>query len=150
MMQKGDGVHKMGSSLHLLLTMALNLLPALSPCQGFAATDLREANKASTPEDLQEIGKHLNNPMSSIWNITTQSNMTFLKGNLSPSYRGEFTFNFQPALPIPLTSQWNLIPRPVIPFLSTPYIRGVDTASYAGLEPHRRHGGYGLRHLPLP
>jgi hypothetical protein len=77
-------------------------------------------------KDLTEIGKQLNNPISSIWNITTQSNMYFEKGNLSPSYRGQFVFNFQPVLPIPLTKDWNLIPRPVIPVIGTPYIRGVD------------------------
>jgi hypothetical protein len=77
-------------------------------------------------KDLTEVGKQLNNPISSIWNITTQSNMYFLKGNLSPSYRGQFVFNFQPVLPIPLTKDWNLIPRPVIPVIGTPYIRGVD------------------------
>jgi hypothetical protein len=115
--------------LHLLLMLALSLLLALSPARGLATTDDKEAAgpEAGDKQDLQEIGKQLNNPVSSIWNITTQSNMTFLKGNLSPSYRGQFTFNFQPVLPIPLTKEWNLIPRPVIPFLSTPYIRGVNT-----------------------
>ena len=114
------GMVKLGAIL------ALGLLLAGGPGGGLAAIDLTEADKASTAEDLQEVGKQLNNPVSSIWNITTQSNMTFLKGNLSPSYRGQFTFNFQPVLPIPLTKEWNLIPRPVIPFLSTPYIRGLD------------------------
>jgi hypothetical protein len=92
-------------------------------------------------KDLTEIGKQLNNPVSSIWNITTQSNMYFEKGNLSSAYRGQFVFNFQPVLPIPLTNDWNLIPRPVIPFLSNPYIRGVDTAT--GSLDWSRTGGMG-------
>ena len=54
-------------------------------------------------QDLVELGKQLNNPISSVWNITTQSNMYFYKGDLSPAYRGQFVFNFQPVLPIPLT-----------------------------------------------
>ncbi len=48
-------------------------------------------------------GQQLNNPLSSIWNITTQSDKYFEKGNLSSAYRGQFVFNFQPVLPIPLT-----------------------------------------------
>lgn len=60
--------------------------------------------------DLQELGKQLNNPVSSVWNITTQSNMYFYKGDLSPAYRGQFVFNFQPVMPIPLTQTGPLFP----------------------------------------
>jgi hypothetical protein len=108
---------------------------------GLATTDPREAASASKAEDLQEIGKQLNNPVSSIWNITTQSNMIFLKGELSPAYRGQFTFNFQPVLPIPLTSNWNLIPRPVIPLLTSPFISGFNFR--AGEAEWSRSGGIG-------
>lgn len=109
-----------------ILVLALGLWLASSPISALATVDLNKASQADTKEDLQEVGKQLNNPVSSIWNITTQSNMTFLKGELSPAYRGQFTFNFQPVLPIPLTSKWNLIPRPVIPLLTSPYISGVN------------------------
>jgi hypothetical protein len=78
---------------------------------------------------LQEVAKQLNNPVSSVWNITTQSNMYFLKGDLSPAYRGQFVFNFQPVIPLPLTREWNLIVRPVFSVLSNPYITGVEPAT---------------------
>ncbi len=136
----------------LLALLTATFLLAGGPGRGFTATEDREPGAPASDEkqDIQEIGKQLNNPVSSIWNITTQSNLTFFKGNLSPSYRGQFTFNFQPVLPIPLTKDWNLIPRPVIPFLSTPYIRGGEYQYRdARLEPHRRHGGYGFCHLSL-
>jgi len=121
----------MGNLFSLALALALGFLIALGPGHGFAATGTKDpaATEAEKPQGLEEVGKQLNNPVSSIWNITTQSNMYFEKGNLSSAYRGQFVFNFQPVLPIPLTSDWNLIPRPVIPFLSNPYIRGVDTAT---------------------
>jgi len=122
-------MRKRTSSIPVVVALALSLLLAGGVTRGLAAIDPKEASNASTPEDLQEVGKQLNNPISSIWNITTQSNMYFEKGNLSSAYRGQFVFNFQPVLPIPLTQDWNLIPRPVIPFLSNPYIRGVDTAT---------------------
>jgi hypothetical protein len=132
---------KRRSSLYLIAALALGALVAGGATPGLATTDLREASEASKPEDLQEVGKQLNNPVSSIWNITTQSNMTFLKGELSPAYRGQFTFNFQPVLPIPLTSKWNLIPRPVIPILTSPYISGVNFR--AGEAEWSRAGGIG-------
>jgi len=132
---------KRTSSILWVVALALVLLLAGGPTKGLAAIDMKEASHASTPEDLQEVGKQLNNPVSSIWNITTQSNMYFEKGNLSSAYRGQFVFNFQPVLPIPLTQDWNLIPRPVIPFLSNPYIRGVDTAT--GSLDWSRTGGMG-------
>jgi hypothetical protein len=115
-----------GSLFYLSAALALGLLIAGGAAPGFATINLKEAASASKPEDLQEVGKQLNNPVSSIWNITTQSDMTFLKGNLSPAYRGQFTFNFQPVLPMPLTSKWNLIPRPVISILTSPFISGFD------------------------
>jgi hypothetical protein len=94
-----------------------------------------------TGQNLEELGKQLNNPISSVWNITTQSNMYFYKGDLSSAYRGQFVFNFQPVLPIPLTKNWTLIPRPVIPILSNPYIRGVNPAT--GSLEWSRTGGFG-------
>jgi hypothetical protein len=123
--------------------MALGLLAfwGLTLVLSLAEEKAPAAMGKSGEQDLQEVGKQLNNPLSSIWNITTQSNMTFLKGDLSPAYRGQFVFNFQPVLPIPLTKNWNLIPRPVIPFLSTPYIQGVDRTT---LTPEwSRTGGMG-------
>jgi hypothetical protein len=119
-------MRKRTSSIPVVVALALGLLLNGGVTRGLAAIDPKEASHASTPEDLQEVGKQLNNPISSIWNITTQSNMYFEKGNLSSAYRGQFVFNFQPVLPIPLTDNWNLIPRPVIPILSNPYITGVD------------------------
>lgn len=92
---------------------------------------LAQIREAGTPEgsgqqNLEELGKQLNNPISSVWNITTQSNLYFYKGDMSPAYRGQFVFNFQPVLPIPLTQNWTLIPRPVIPILSSPFISGTN------------------------
>jgi hypothetical protein len=104
------------------LIFCLSLILAIGP-------GLAQSSGDSSPgqgQNLQELGKELNNPVSSVWNITTQSNMYFYKGKLSPDYRGQFSFNFQPVLPIPLTKNWTLIPRPVIPVLSSPFIRGID------------------------
>jgi hypothetical protein len=107
--------------LPVLIIVGILLLaagPGLAQSSGEAA--------AGGGKSLEDLGKELNNPISSVWNITTQSNLYLYKGNLSPAYRGQFVFNFQPVLPIPLTDTWTLIPRPVIPILSNPYISGVN------------------------
>lgn len=104
--------------LIFMLTLLLSVGPGLAQSSGGAA--------AGGGKSLEDLGRELNNPISSVWNITTQSNLYFYKGDLSPAYRGQFVFNFQPVLPIPLTENWTLIPRPVIPILSNPYISGVN------------------------
>jgi hypothetical protein len=104
-------------------------------------SDSPKSSTQGNGQNLEELGKQLNNPISSVWNITTQSNMYFYKGDLSPAYRRQFVFNFQPVLPIPLTKNWTLIPRPVIPILSNPYIRGVNPAT--GFLEWSRTGSFG-------
>jgi len=104
-------------------------------------SDSPKSSTQGNGQNLEELGKQLNNPISSVWNITTQSNMYFYKGDLSPAYRGQFVFNFQPVLPIPLTKNWTLIPRPVIPILANPYIRGVNSAT--GFPEWSHTGGFG-------
>jgi len=124
------------------------MLAAVTTALAQAALENNQS-KSNTPEssaqgdrqDLEELSKQLNNPVTSVWNITTQSNMYFYKGNLSPAYRGQFVFNFQPVLPIPLTKNWTLIPRPVIPILSNPYIGGVNSAT--GFLDWSRTGSFG-------
>jgi hypothetical protein len=109
----GEGLEKLRRFLCLAFLIAVcvlllaGLIPILAMAQGIAA----ETSKAEGAQNLEELGKQLNNPISSVWNITTQSNWDFLKGDLSPAYRTQFVFNFQPVLPIPLTKDWTLIPE---------------------------------------
>lgn len=69
---------------------------------------------------VEEVGRQLNNPVSSVWNIVIQNNYSLDKGDISNDYRGQWVTNFQPVLPVPLTEDWNLITRPVIPIVSAP------------------------------
>ncbi len=68
-------------------------------------------------ESLEEVGAQLANPVSSVWSIVFQNNFTFLKGEPSDKTRFLYNLNFQPVLPVPLTNSWNLITRPVFPFI---------------------------------
>lgn len=128
----------------IVLVVTLTTAPAVlaqASEMGGSPSKSQGAAPQGNGQDLGELGKQLNNPISSVWNITTQSNMYFFKGNLSPAYRGQFVFNFQPVLPIPLTKNWTLIPRPVIPILSNPYITGANPAT--GSLEWSRTGSFG-------
>ena len=113
----------------IMLVVMLAAAPAVW-AQAAATGGSKSASPGAASQEqgqsVEELGKQLNNPISSVWNITTQSNMYFYKGDLSPAYRGQFVFNLQPVLPIPLTEKWTLIPRPVIPILTSPYVGGID------------------------
>jgi hypothetical protein len=128
----------------IVLVVMLAIAPAVlaqASEMGSSQSESPGAAPQGKGQDLGELGKKLNNPISSVWNITTQSNMYFYKGDLSSAYRGQFVFNFQPVLPIPLTKNWTLIPRPVIPILSNPYSRGVNRAT--GSLEWSRTGSFG-------
>jgi len=128
----------------IVLVVTLAAAPAVlaqAAEMGGSKSGSQRAAPQGQGQDLGELGKQLNNPISSVWNITTQSNMYFYKGDLSSAYRGQFVFNFQPVLPIPLTKNWTLIPRPVIPIQANPYITGLNTAT--GSPEWSRTGGFG-------
>ncbi|MBM4293627.1 MAG: hypothetical protein FJ126_01820 [Deltaproteobacteria bacterium] len=78
---------------------------------------------------MNDLARHLNNPVGPVWNIVTQHNLYFQKGFPSDAYRVQYIMNFQPVLPIPLTREWNLVMRPIIPLESNPYIRGVNVVN---------------------
>ena len=77
---------------------------------------------ASEAGDAAETAKKLANPLSNVWALFTEFDLTFLDGNLNPGHaRVGGRMIFQPILPIPLfgseEKEWNLITRPTIPFL---------------------------------
>ena len=84
-----------------------------------AEEEVREKTESGTAS-VEEVGRQLNNPVSSVWNIVIQNNYSLNKGDISNDYRGQWVTNFQPVLPVPLTEDWNLITRPVLPIVSAP------------------------------
>src|SRR5436309_2806099 len=58
-----------------------------------------------------ELNEKLTNPVSDLWSIANQfNNFELNNGHWNNNW------NFQPALPVSLTKDWNLITRPVMPF----------------------------------
>ena len=107
--------------LYLGLALTLALTPKI-----VQASKSQPAATPSTEEkggmSAEELNRQLNNPVSSVWSMVFQNNYTQLKndtGDLPGWDEGDdkwyYNLNFQPVLPLPLTSKWNLINRPVIP-----------------------------------
>ena len=72
-------------------------------------------------KSIAEVAKQLNNPVADLWALNFQFNRYYLQGDVTDRTREQDVLNFQPVLPIHLTKEWNLITRPVIPFVfSTP------------------------------
>jgi hypothetical protein len=95
---------------------------------------------SSHPErgSLSEIGAKLSNPVSDVWALFTEFDLSFSNGDVD---RGDSKIGgrmlFQPVLPIPLygtgENAWRLITRPSIPVLfSEPVPKGFDEFDHLG------------------
>jgi hypothetical protein len=104
-----DRCRSLAAGVGILICVAGGLADAQT------GTDEPEQHQAMSND---QIAKQLSNPISNLYSLQVQTNLTLQRGS-SRSYRGEFTTNFQPALPLHLTDDWNLIVRPVFNFTST-------------------------------
>ena len=86
------------------------------------ATSAPKENE-SEKQSMTEINKKLTNPVSDLWSISFQQNNYRIDTGIPG--KGDYwssNLNFQPVMPVALTSNWNLITRPVIPlFVSQPH-----------------------------
>jgi hypothetical protein len=87
---------------------------------------------------LAEIGTKLTNPVSDVWSLFTEFDLSFSDGDLN---KGDSKVGgrmiFQPVMPIPLygkgKEEWKLIIRPIIPILfSEPVPKGIDEFNNLG------------------
>ena len=94
--------------------------PSNAPVQSLEQEINSEVAEAGNGKaSLTEVNKELSNPISTIWALSFQQNTFWL----NKPERNVVNLLFQPVLPVSLTSNWNLITRPVIPvFNSTPYV----------------------------
>jgi hypothetical protein len=114
---------------HAIAQTTANQSPATSP-QGVTSSNApaesleqdinsEVAEAGNGKASLTEVNKELSNPISTIWALSFQQNTFWL----NKPERNVVNLLFQPVLPVSLTSNWNLITRPVIPvFNSTPYV----------------------------
>jgi len=82
------------------------------PLQGSEDLTYGAVTQSPTGEpSASELNRQLTNPVSSLWSISNQFNNFELNNG-----QWNNNWNFQPALPLGLTKDWNLITRPVMPF----------------------------------
>ena len=105
----------MSRSLVALVALALALESA-------ARADEPAPAAGGGPMSADELNRQLNNPVSSVWSLNFQHNITQLRnsGHDLPGWSNGsdewfYNLNFQPVIPLRLTSEWNVISRPVFP-----------------------------------
>src|SRR5438067_2157631 len=98
-----------------IMAWRISALAGIFFCLGkIYATDAPQV-EAET-DQATKLAKELSNPISSLISIPFQANEDFGYG---PSYNGyKFTLNIQPAIPISLNKDWDLILRTIVPVVS--------------------------------
>jgi hypothetical protein len=69
---------------------------------------------------LEEINRQLENPLSRLWSLVFQENLTLLKGDRVENTEVANVFFFQPFLPIPIGRGKMFAARPVFPIVTSP------------------------------
>ena len=141
-----------GNQHHLLNPSAFQLAQA-SPGAGN-----QKSSSAPAEPDMAEIAKKANNPLSDVWLLINQNDTSLMRGDLVKGTKVRNSFKIQPVMPIPVFKQkWNLIFRPIIPIVSSPFdtdggrTSGMgDTVLLTLLGPNRDDGwiwGAGMSHI---
>jgi hypothetical protein len=88
---------------------------------------------------MEEMSKKLDNPLGDLWLMFVENDTTTYKGFPLKDTEVFNTTLFQPVMPVPLTEEWNLINRPIIPLISAPLPTnlpsGLDFGSFPGQLP---------------
>jgi len=103
--------------LAILLSVALALLGEICALAAEPAPAGAPEPTEAGQRSLAEVSKQLNNPVADISALNFQFNRYYLNGKVTDRTRTQELLNFQPVLPVHLTESWNLINRPVLPFI---------------------------------
>jgi len=78
----------------------------------FAKTSYADNNNS----EAQDVAKKLQNPVASLISVPFQNNFQY---GLGPDKKGsQYILRLQPVIPISLNSDWNMIFRPILPFMT--------------------------------
>jgi len=103
-----------------------------------AVSKAEEEFKHPEHGSLAEVGAKLANPVSDVWALFTEFDLSFSDGDINKgSSKTGARMIFQPVLPLPLFNgkegEWKLITRPSVPVLfSEPVPRGYNNFSHLG------------------
>ena len=87
----------------------------------FLFSGLVNAQEAKPAASAEELAKKLSNPVASLISVPFQNNLDVGIGTYNGS---RYTLNFQPVIPVKLSSKLNLITRVIIPFITQYNISG--------------------------
>ncbi len=72
-------------------------------------------------EDMAALADKINNPLSELWLLFTQSDFQWWDGKITDKKRLVNISLLQPVMPMALTENWRMIIRPIIPIASMPF-----------------------------
>ena len=101
--------------VQILTGLILLLLPVICLSQQNSVDD-----NSSVTNDLAEINRKLENPMTSLWSLVIQENFSLNTGDWIDGTIKSNKFFFQPALPVPVGNDLIFIGRPVFPLVTSP------------------------------
>jgi hypothetical protein len=104
------------------LTIALCFMMAgVAPAQDVQS---EEVEIGEIPEDLDEVSRQLDNPLTGLWSLTLENKAFLREGKAAKDREFGNTLSFQPGLPIPLgaNNEYVLISRPVFTLVTNPVI----------------------------
>jgi hypothetical protein len=96
-----------------------------------SAAQAQEAKSSVTGDDAAtKLAKETQNPVANLISVPFQNNFNF---NTGPKDRTVWNLNIQPVIPIPITEEWNLITRTIMPIINQPSLApGVDSVTGLG------------------
>jgi hypothetical protein len=74
-------------------------------------------SQPAAPEQQTELARKLANPISDLVSVPFQFNW---EQNVGPNDETRFVLNVQPVIPFSLSTNWNVIARIIVPFVSQP------------------------------
>jgi hypothetical protein len=114
----------MRSPYHRFRRLLTGIAAVLVACGSFS-TPLVAAEQGSAAA----LAEQLQNPVADLISVQFQNNFNFGVGENNGTL---YLMNFQPVIPLHVTTEWNYIVRPILPFISTSNVYGPGYVSGLG------------------
>ncbi len=107
---------------------------AVIACFSFAGLAQGSSGPPAGEHSAAELAKKLANPIAAMISVPFQNNFDAYMGPAEDGFR--YTLNFQPVVPIPITRNWNVISRTIVPFIDQVNVADKTTQTGTGdIEP---------------
>jgi hypothetical protein len=109
------------------LTLVFLLTLSTSSADAEVEEESSGENEDLATMSLDEVSRKLENPLTKLWSLTFQENLSLNQGDRADGTKVSNNFFFQPFLPIPVGESWMLTMRPVFPLVTnTVFVPGED------------------------